>query len=384
MQSHVDQFRGCANQYFNCPPIDDLFSAALGLEPLDGYRVGHSSPIGLELYSIEATQPIASSTISEVVASIRGAEEGPDRKRTAGVESTAGFEDCEFGRAFKTSKSPFHLPSVSDYDSRSPSVTTAISPSRDLGLADTVYQNCRIVRNNLPYDNWGRMTVMVPLRVRFVNFDVSQLAQGTPFTSFEMGQGRRILKITKSMEGNCIILAFSIGDISQTEPSSLPDTLEISLVSRRVNPKAFDNLKLNRSNYDESKDSWCEKYFVTISEFFGIINFIVGDSLSVHQTDELCPLDSKIRTSERKRIRSNIKKFLKDKTLAKALPSSVAENLLPSQKDFIVGMYNQVMSYTNRKPRTFHKSFSVLKFEDLQEAVMKSVSFFSFEVLLNS
>lgn len=62
----------------------------------------------------------------------------------------------------------------------------------------------------------------------------------------------------------------------------------------------------------------------------------------------------------------------------------MAENLLPSQKDFIVGMYNQVMSYTNRKPRTFHKSFSVLKFEDLQEAVMKSVSFFSFEVLLNS
>lgn len=354
----------------------------MGFESIYGHKTEHSLPIGLELYSVEATQPVMSNIISEVVTNVRGAEQGSDREKMIGVESSAETEELECKITSKTSESPFYLPLFSDYESRSPSVT-AISPSHDPDLADISYENMRIIRNNLPYDNRGRSTVMFPLHVQFVNFDISQLTQGTPFTFLEKKQRRRILKITKSIKKNSVVLAFSIGNISQTEPSNVPDTLEISLISRRVNPKTFDNWRLNRNNYDESEDEWCEKYFVTISEFFGIINFIVGNSLSVYPTNESCPPNSNIRSSERKRIRSNVRKFLRDKTLTKVLPNNIAENILLSQRDFILGTYNQIMSYNYRKPRTFYKSFSVLKFEELQDAVLKCVSFFSFEVLLD-
>ena len=131
---------------------------------------------------------------------------------------------------------------------RSPSVT-AISPSHDPDLADISYENMRIIRNNLPYDNRGRSTVMFPLHVQFVNFDISQLTQGTPFTFLEKKQRRRILKITKSIKKNSVVLAFSIGNISQTEPSNVPDTLEISLISRRVNPVSYTHLDVYKRQF---------------------------------------------------------------------------------------------------------------------------------------
>lgn len=327
-------------------------------------------PLQLELYPIEATRPPNTDTLRAKGFSCKGDDAKHEHYEPVVLDAKQKNKEGDAHHSpRKTNVTYYNKNYQKELDGRS------------FKSYPFDFTSARIVRKNLYNIEQNPSKLLVPLQLELNNLDYYALTQSAPFTLAEEMQGRRFLIVSKSEDQNKISLTFSIGD-ANPESSCNEGQLIISLLARQVNVATFENWDLNRYNHDESNDTWCEKYFITLVEFLKIMEFSIGDKFAIKGSDKNDGNKEGFDAYEKKRIRSNIREFLTGKTLSSSLPQHILDPMLPSQKDFVFGMYRQINQYSFRRPAFSYKTVALMKLEDVEKAIAKCTQFLSFEVSL--
>lgn len=358
---------------------------------MNGIQNGRIEPLGLEAYSVEATTPVKpldgllfSSAENCCINYLEGHNQplyqifSPNDKtyedekaRSLGNPSRkSSWESAEPKTCFLASRSE-------TFDHYSPYETTANGDLEIDGLNDRLLIRESNIRSVFKLD----MT-LVPLKIEFEDWNPFRYSKKVSKYCSDSSETRQFLKIRKIMQNNVIRLYFQL-ESSPGSQAFNEGEMRISLINRRVNPLTFDNSSLNKHNYDDSGDQLIDMTFLTVSEFISVIKFILKDldkgspELRFKLKRDF-PASSSYDPYLPNRIRSNIREFLKGKTLRGFVPNDFAEKLLPSQIDFMIGLFAQISNYETEKPTRNNSQLSVVKLEDFEKAVKKCVSFYFF------
>ncbi|CUS21331.1 LAQU0S03e00122g1_1 [Lachancea quebecensis] len=362
---------------------------------MNGIKNERVEPLGLEVYSVEATTPMKPldglsffSTEDYRALYLECHSQSLSRSYSTREKN---HEDDEDYSTIEGASDSSRKPSWESTESRACCVAScvgafdSVSPfetdDKSEPSKDEATDHLLIREGDIRSASRTNMT-LVPLKINFEFWNPIGCSNEVSKYCSASAETRRFLNIKKTIQNNVVHFNFQLEE-SLNLQSPKKGEMRISLINWKVNPLTFDNSSLNRYNYDDSGDQLTEMVFLTVSEFISVIRFILRDldkgNPELHfKLKRDFPASLSYDPYLPNRIRSNIREFLKGKTLRSSISNDLAEKLLPSQIDFMVGLFEQISNYEVEKPARRNSQLSVLKLVDFEKAVKKCVSFYFF------
>lgn len=197
---------------------------------------------------------------------------------------------------------------------------------------------------------------------------------------------RTTWKFIKTINKSVILLDFQESNLREVNE---PDTIYFNILSRIVPVKSFRSIERSARNRDEMEkiilkeevgifERWC--HFITSFEMNQLINFVLGNDYDLLANDDQLSLNKNIDSHKHhfSRLRSHNLVYISGKSCTGKLNKQQEMNWTQEQKNFSIGLYEQIMSYKDiKKPYKTKKSLAVMEakytMKNLQEFMNKYV-----------